>query len=69
MLDSFVAGSGKRVPEFYYEDICADPRGFVDAVCRHIGLDPPSGFRDDVRVDKLGDEINAAWIARYRAGD
>lgn len=52
-----------------YEDICADPSGFVRAACDHLELPVPAGIDSKVRVEILRDEINAEWVERYRRGD
>ena len=67
-LERFVELGGKRAPVFYYEDICDDPRAFVEMVCSYIDLPAPTEFDPKVNVKILRDDINKAWIERFRAG-
>ncbi|NNC73381.1 MAG: hypothetical protein HKN78_10980 [Sphingomonadaceae bacterium] len=68
-LESFTAAIGRPAPVFWYEDICDDPAGFVDAAVEAAGLSPAPLTDADVGLNILRDEINAEWVARYKAGD
>ncbi len=67
-LRTFLAETGKEYRHIYYEDMCADPAGFVQSVCRDLDLPPTPGFDGKVGVKILRDEINEAWVERYRSG-
>lgn len=49
-----------------YEDICADPAGFVHETCKWIGLAPPARIATETDLAPLRDDLSAAWIARFR---
>ncbi|MCA1748520.1 MAG: Stf0 family sulfotransferase [Parasphingopyxis sp.] len=49
-----------------YEDICADPAGFVRETCDWIGLAPPETVATETDLAPLRDELSEAWIARFR---
>ena len=62
------AAANRPAPVFWYEDICADPAGFVDAALETAGLPPANLTATDVGLSVLRDDINAEWIARFNAG-
>ncbi|MEM8695926.1 MAG: Stf0 family sulfotransferase [Pseudomonadota bacterium] len=57
---------GKPAPIFVYEDICADPEGFVAEICALLDLPAPEVFEAEVDLEILRDEISDAWAARFR---
>lgn len=60
-----LAALGARAPTFYYEDITADPCGFLAGVCDYLGLAVPGAPVIETRVEKLPNAINAEWIRCY----
>ncbi|MEO1167759.1 MAG: Stf0 family sulfotransferase [Pseudomonadota bacterium] len=68
-LADFVKRTKRPCLHFYYEDICAAPRAFVDTVCARLDLPVPREFDGKVRVKILRDELNAEWVQRFRSGD
>lgn len=57
---------GETAPTVYYEDILADPSGFVGNICAHLGIDAPDTHILDTRVSKLPNAIKAEWLRRYK---
>lgn len=68
-LAEFARLSKRPCLRFVYEDICADPTGFVRAACDHLELPVSADIDSDVRVEILRDDINAAWVERFRRGN
>lgn len=68
-LRDFVSAIGAEAPTFYYEDVCASPKTFVNDVLALLGFEPVQTFDTETDVQKIGDAINAEWIERYRNGD
>lgn len=60
-----LAALGASGPTYFYEDIVADPSGFVAAICDHVGIAMPADVSLDTRAEKLPNAINAEWIRRY----
>jgi trehalose 2-sulfotransferase len=50
-----------------YEELAVDPVGVAHSVLGFLGLELPPGREITVRHRRLSDELNAAWIAQYRA--
>jgi LPS sulfotransferase NodH len=57
---------GVAAPVVYYEDICADPAGFVGATLEMLDLPMPGDFDASVDLEILRDEVSEAWAARFR---
>lgn len=57
---------GKDAPVFHYEDICADPAGFVASIGALFGLPPPADYDPETGLEIVRDEISAAWAKRFR---
>lgn len=51
-----------------YEDLAADVDGTTREVLQFLGLRPDDGQTITARDRRQADELNADWIARYRAG-
>ncbi|MGH9019016.1 MAG: Stf0 family sulfotransferase [Acidimicrobiales bacterium] len=51
-----------------YGDLEADPVGVVGNVFATLGLEPPAPATVQARHRRMADDVNAEWIARYRAG-
>lgn len=66
-FETLLARLGKPAPTFYYEDVCAEPDRFVGEVCALLGLPAPARLDAAVDLEMLRDDINEAWIARFRA--
>lgn len=62
-----LAALGASAPIFHYEDIVADPRGFVASICDYLGIAMPEDMSLATRAEKLPNAINAEWIRRYDA--
>ena len=58
---------GKRPPLLYYEDVCADPGGFVAQICDLLGLPFPADYDPEVDLEVMRDEVSEQWAARFRA--
>ncbi len=65
-LADFVAQIGKAAPIVYYEDICADPAGFVSSVCTLLDLPVPEALTTEVDLDILRDMVSEEWSTRFR---
>ena len=61
------ASEGIRPHSVRYEDLSADPVNVARAVLDVLGLELPRGRQVKVRHRRLGDQLNAEWIGRYRA--
>ena len=57
---------GKPAPVYAYEDVCADPAGFVAEMCGLLDLPAPIDFNPEVELEILRDDVSAAWIERFR---
>lgn len=55
-----------RANTYWYEDVVADPAGFQRSVYGEIGLEYTTDIGLDARIERLSDEINESWIARFR---
>ena len=66
-LEDFAARLGQSAPLVHYEDICADPRGFVAETCRMLDLEPPAQLDIEVDLGVVRDEVSAEWCERFRA--
>lgn len=51
-----------------YDELSADPKGTVARVLKFLGQDPAQADCAEPDTARLSDEVNAAWIARFRAG-
>lgn len=52
--------------ELYYEtDVEPDPAGGVGRVLAHIAVDPPRGWKPELRMVRQSDELNDAWLSAY----
>ncbi|NNC73384.1 MAG: hypothetical protein HKN78_10995 [Sphingomonadaceae bacterium] len=58
---------GKPAPVFAYEDICADPAGFVREIGALLDLPGAPDIAEEVGLEILRDEISKAWIDRFRS--
>ncbi len=56
-----------RPHELWYEDLTANPAAAVRDLLAHLGLPFPPENRIVARDRRQADQINADWIARYRA--
>lgn len=65
-LMEFADRLGKTAPVFWYEDICANPRGSVADICGLMDLEMPSRYEPQVRVRVLRDDLSARWVQRFR---
>jgi trehalose 2-sulfotransferase len=50
-----------------YEDVTGNPRQAVHGILDHLGIERPANWRPDARQRRQADEVNAAWVRRYRA--
>jgi LPS sulfotransferase NodH len=62
------ANVGVRPHEVHYETLEQSPSTTVSAVLAALGLEVDDESRIQVRHRLLRDEVNAAWIERYRSG-
>ena len=67
-LDRFAQLLGKLSPTFFYEDICDDPLGFVNAVLGLLGLQKVGNLDTDTGLDILRDDISRDWRERFKSG-
>ena len=51
-----------------FEDVVAAPQAALDAVASRCGVAPLRADPTGVRIRRQADAINAAWMARYKAG-
>ena len=51
---------------YFYEDIVADPEAFQSSVYTSLGVAPLIRPKVATRVQKISDQINEAWIARFK---
>lgn len=65
-LADFIASIGREATLFYYEDLCADPAGFVETICTLLDLPVPESIDTDVDLEILSDAISEDWIMRFR---
>lgn len=61
-----LAAMGRSAKVFNYEDALVDPPGFQQRVYAELGLEAPGGIAVSTKATVIGDEINAAWIERFR---
>jgi LPS sulfotransferase NodH len=65
MWETYFSINGIRPLRLSYEQLCADPAGTVEAVCRYVGVE--AGKPVDPGATGLGvqrDEVSAAWARR-----
>ncbi|MBC7986901.1 MAG: hypothetical protein H7X93_09580 [Sphingomonadaceae bacterium] len=67
-LERFAQRLGKAVSVHYYEEICSDPAGFVNAVCGGLDLPQVDRVSVDVGLEVLRDDVSRQWRERYEAG-
>ncbi|RKN42080.1 Stf0 family sulfotransferase [Micromonospora endolithica] len=67
--EAWFAACGIRPHRVRYEDLDRDMTQTVRDILGHLGLDVPAGGVPVVaRHRRQADDLNARWIARYRAG-
>lgn len=65
--DTWLAREGITPVKLTYEALAADPSAALALVCRALGISLPSAGQIRPRVARLGDALNHAWAARFRA--
>ncbi|MFG6191994.1 Stf0 family sulfotransferase [Nonomuraea sp. JJY05] len=64
--ERWFASSGVRPHQVRYEDLDADPAGVTRGILGFLGLDLPEGRAIVAGHRRQADELNTAWIERYR---
>ncbi|MEU6783175.1 Stf0 family sulfotransferase [Nonomuraea angiospora] len=64
--ERWFASWGVRPHRVRYEDLDADPAGVTREILGFLGLDLPQGRAIVAGHRRQADELNAAWIERYR---
>ncbi|MFC5161784.1 Stf0 family sulfotransferase [Nonomuraea angiospora] len=64
--ERWFASCGVRPHRVRYEDLDADPAGVTREILGFLGLDLPPGRAIVAGHRRQADELNAAWIERYR---
>ncbi|MGP1281723.1 MAG: Stf0 family sulfotransferase [Parasphingopyxis sp.] len=64
--ERLLAELGIEAETYYYEDVVADPAQFQQAIYSGLGLAHHHGISTQTRFSKIADDINRAWIARFK---
>ncbi|GAA3203329.1 Stf0 family sulfotransferase [Nonomuraea helvata] len=64
--EEWFASQGVRPYTVRYEDLDADLAGVTRGILGFLGLDLPEGHTVEPRHHRQADDLNAAWIERYR---
>lgn len=65
--EAWFAGEGISPLRLTYAEIADDPMAVLKKVLARLGRDPAAAERASPGVKKLADDINRAWIRRFRA--
>ena len=65
-LDAFLDRIGKPALRVFYEDIVREPAAFQSQIFRHLDITPTSVRTQKTSIEKIAEEVNAAWIERFK---
>lgn len=63
--EEILTALGRSAETYFYEDVVADPDAFQSSVYANLGVAQLAEPTVSTRVQKISDEINEAWIARF----